>query len=219
MELDLHNKPHLIYNCDETGVSLDPKFGKVVAPKCFTPYIVSSGNKEQVTVMAAVSATGETVNPLVLFKGKKHLVAYSESAPEGWAVKFTPSGWMNSDTFSAWIQEVFLPHINRVRRPGEKVLLLLDGHKSHESLEALEFARQNDIEIFCLPPNMTHLIQPLDVSVFKPLKEHWRQVARKHCQSAMNQFNAVSKAAFCRLFKASWDNMAVNRKWIINGFR
>ena len=45
-----------------------------------------------------------------------------------------------------------------------------DGHHSHISLELLKVARSNDIHLVCLPPHVTHLIQPLDVSVFGPVK-------------------------------------------------
>ena len=34
----------------------------------------------------------------------------------------------------------------------------------------LQFAKQNGIIMFCLPPHTTHLSQPLDTCVFRPLK-------------------------------------------------
>ena len=50
------------------------------------------------------------------------------------------------------------------------VLLLVDGHKSHINFDVIDLCQKNGIILFCLPPHMTHL-QPLDVSVFKSLKD------------------------------------------------
>ena len=49
-------------------------------------------------------------------------------------------------------------------------LILLDGHHSHKTLGAVEFCRENGIELLTLPPHSTHKLQPLDRSYFKPLK-------------------------------------------------
>ena len=40
--------------------------------------------------------------------------------------------------------------------------------------ETIHFAKVHSIIIFCLPPDATHEAQPLDVSLFDPLKRHWR---------------------------------------------
>jgi hypothetical protein len=37
---------------------------------------------------------------------------------------------------------------------------------SHLSPDIIDVARQNRIELICLPPNSTHILQSLDVSVF-----------------------------------------------------
>ena len=39
-------------------------------------------------------------------------------------------------------------------------LLLLDGYGSHCTFEFLEHCNSNNIIIFCLPPHITHLLQP-----------------------------------------------------------
>lgn len=56
-----------------------------------------------------------------------------------------------------------------------KVLLLLDGHNSHKSLEALEYAKENAVVLFCFLAYCTHRVQPLDVEFFAPLQTYYRQ--------------------------------------------
>ena len=57
--------------------------------------------------------------------------------------------------------------------PARPVLLIQDGHTSHISIELIELARANDVCILCLPSHTTHLLQPLDVGVFKSFKTHF----------------------------------------------
>ena len=67
-----------------------------------------------------------------------------------------------------WLSTQFVKCI----QPSRPVLLLLDGDSSHYNLEAIKFAAENKIILFCLPPHATHVAQPLDVSFFGPLKKH-----------------------------------------------
>ena len=47
---------------DETGMPLDPKSWKVVAPKGMkNPSLISSGSKGRITVVGCVSATGVAI--------------------------------------------------------------------------------------------------------------------------------------------------------------
>ena len=41
-------------------------------------------------------------------------------------------------------------------------------------------ARANSIHLVCFPPHCTHIIQPLDVSVFGPVKAAWKSVLKMH---------------------------------------
>ena len=51
------------------------------------------------------------------------------------------------------------------------VILLTDGHKTHINIDVIDLCRENGIILFCLPPHTTHALQPLDVAVFKALKD------------------------------------------------
>lgn len=89
------------------------------------------------------------------------------TVPRGWKAFYTKSGWMNGETFAEWFEKCFVPFVNDKRSGNETAILLLDGHKSHESTQLLECAESNNIDIIMMPPNLTHLLQPMDVAVFK----------------------------------------------------
>ena len=79
------------------------------------------------------------------------------------------NGWMTGPIFLDWLRSLFLPSLSPDR---SAVLLVLDGHKSHISYEVLCLASDNRVHLLKLPPLLTHL-QPLDLSVFKPVKSAW----------------------------------------------
>ena len=109
------------------------------------------------------------------------------------------SGWIDSELFLVWLKKVFLKHVVS-QRP---ILLLIDGHKSHITLEAVDICRDSDIILFCLPPHTTHALQPLDVSVFKSLKDQYSKAIR--AVSFTKNFFIVSKREFSRVVKAPFE--------------
>ena len=47
--------------------------------------------------------------------------------------------------------------------------LLGDNLSSHISPNVIKACEEKEIKFVCLPPNSTHITQPLDVAFFKPL--------------------------------------------------
>ena len=121
-------KPGQIFNCDETGFPLDHKTGKVVTRRGQKhTYTITSGNKTQITVMACVSAAGYALPHMVIFDRKGLNPDWTEGEVPGTRYGLNESGWIDSNLFDGWYQEVFLTFIPAVR----PVILLLDGHSSH----------------------------------------------------------------------------------------
>ena len=63
------------------------------------------------------------------------------------------------------------------------LLLLLDGHSSHYNLDAVTMARENEVIIFTLVPHTMHEMQPLDTTVFGPLKRSWQEACHDFIQA------------------------------------
>lgn len=88
------------------------------------------------------------------------------------------NGWMCGSTFYEYIANVFLLWLNKQDIP-KPIILFLDGHCSHMTIQVSDLCVENGIELLALYPNSTHFLQPMDVSVFRPLKISWRKVVRK----------------------------------------
>jgi hypothetical protein len=57
-----------------------------------------------------------------------------------------------------------------------KHLLVLDGHGSHVTLEAIKHAQEFGLNTITLPSHMSHALQPLNVFCFKPFKTTFKKV-------------------------------------------
>lgn len=65
-----------------------------------------------------------------------------------------------------------LEHIKKFTKCNldDKILIVMDNHESHCSLDAIIFAKENGIGLVTIPPHCTHRLQPLDVSIMGPCK-------------------------------------------------
>ena len=59
-------------------------------------------------------------------------------------------------------------------------LLIFDGHATHSTIPSLKKLEELKFKIFCLPSNSTHLLQPLDLAVFKSFKASWSYYCHEH---------------------------------------
>mgnify|MGYP000094216738 CR=1 FL=1 len=65
---------------------------------------------------------------------------------------------------------------------------------------------KNGVELLLLPPHTTHALQPLDVSIFKPLKVFYNQHATAWQHG--NPDKVISKVVFGGIFKKAWNDAA-----------
>ena len=82
------------------------------------------------------------------------------------------------------------------RDSSEPILILYDGHRSHFSLDLIEWAKTNNMIRFVLPPHCSHMLQPMDVGCFGPLQIKYNQ----ECQTfSRSNVRMVSRYDVCAL--------------------
>jgi len=77
---------------------------------------------------------------------------------------YSDKGWVTTELFELWLSDHFLKHVVSVC----PLLLLLNGHSTHNQPEVVRLARGKNVEMPCLSPHTTHKAQSLDCSVFHP---------------------------------------------------
>ena len=88
--------PNRIFNADESGISVCPKSKKVISlTGSKHVYSLSSGSRQQVTLLACISATGQYLPPSLIYPYKRDPTF---NALEGFKEAFfnkSDNGWIN----------------------------------------------------------------------------------------------------------------------------
>ena len=165
-----------IWNIDETGCQASQEgLTKVFAKRGIKGvYKVVPAERKWLSVLTAINASGQWISNYYIFKGVRKLRNYVIKCEKGAMQGMQKKGWMDSFHFMEWMDHF----INRIKEGGvppiERHLLILDGHKSHLSLEVLQKAKANGIDMISLPSHTSHELQPLDKACFKPFKVAFR---------------------------------------------
>lgn len=175
MEKIQHN-PARLFNCDETGLTIvQHKHPRIVGKKGKKQIgaITSAERGSLLTTVMCFSAAGQYVPPFIIFPRKNMKIELMNGTPPGCQYACHISGWIQQDIFVQWLR-----HFINYTKPSSEdpVVLILDGHYSHtRNLEVINVARENFVNIVCLPPHSTHRMQPLDVAFMSPFKTFYAQ--------------------------------------------
>ncbi|XP_039314369.1 tigger transposable element-derived protein 1-like [Solenopsis invicta] len=205
-----------VFNCDESAFYLCPKGERVLVKKGDKAVynFTQNDEKECLTVLFTTNAMGALVSPMIVFPYERIPYSISQSIPLDWSIGKSENGWMTAETFYEYISNIFEPWLtaHNIERP---VILYVDGHSSHMTLPVAQFCMDHQIELIALFPNATHLIQPLDVALFRTLKSSWRNCVNDW--RVQNQRN-LRREDFGPLLKIAIEGVELPRV-MSNGFR
>ena len=207
-----------IYNFDETGFVMGQISSEMVvttSDRRGRPRAAQQGNREWVTVIQGIGATGYALPPYIIVAGQNHLSSwyYDSPLPHDWVIAVTKNGWTTNERGVDWIQH-FDRH-TKSRTKGVYRLLILDGHESHHSTDFEEYCKENNIVTLCMPAHSSHKLQPLDVGCFRALKRAYGKAIEDLMRAHITH---ISKEdffpAFYQAFQAS-----ITESNIQGGFR
>ena len=123
-------------------------------------------------------------------------------------------GWITFETlfeylvngFSDWLSE------NNITRP---VLVFCDWHETRANYFLAERLTSLGIVLIGLLPNTSHILQPLDVAVFGPMKRRWEQTASEWRRNHPD--NELRPRNFASVFLPFY-NEILKKENIISGF-
>ena len=157
-----------IGHADQTPLTFDLPAATTVAPKgSKTVSINTTGHeKDRFTVMLACTADGGKLPPFIIFKRKT--LPKGVTWPKGVIVRCQDHGWMDNDLMIDWVRNIW------GKLPGglrQKSLLVLDAFRCHKS-DYIKTLLKEDYRstLTIIPGGMTSILQPLDISVNKPMK-------------------------------------------------
>ena len=177
--------PDLIFNWDQTPVHYVPT-GQWTMNRCKEKIIpiAKSDDKRQITAVLAVTLNGEYLPPQVIYEGKTTRCHPKVSFPEEWDIWHSTNHWSNENTMKRYIENIIVPFICRKRESlklqnDHPALALFDSFRGQTTPAILSLLESHNIIPVQIPANCTDKLQPLDVSINKPVKNEMK----KHFQT------------------------------------
>ncbi len=203
--------PSLIFNFDETFLSPGDIRIKFVCradgPRPIKK-IVKLG--KHITLALCVSADGSHLKtlcilPLVNLPDFKSMNA--GELEEKFMYSGQPAGWENAEIFQLWIEQCFVPTVERIRQQfgtGESpALLIVDGHGSRDNPDIEKLLKQHDIDMLVIPAHSSHILQPLDLTVTGIFKHELGKLFRPNFDESLeSQRIRLLRAADLALYSA-----------------
>lgn len=206
-----------IYNMDETSFVSKHQSKSVVAVRgSSSVWTKVPETSSHLSVVAAVGAEGRAIPPLFVVPGKRvSRTSLDGCSIDGAGVITAEKGFVNAKIFELWIDH-FVDNVpEHVPRP---LLLICDGCPSHLSAAVANRCEQRGVVLKLLPPNATHLVQPLDVAVCRGFKREVSKLLRQLLRASAYQ--SVSRKEVVAVASAAYKSKIIgNPSAAINGFR
>ncbi len=140
--------PELIFNWDQTGISLVPGSSWTMELKGSKRVeIAGSGDKRQITALLCGTMAGEFLPPQLIYQGKTSACLPKHKFPSNWHITCTPNHWSNENKMIEYINLIFIPYVEQKRKElelskNQAALALFCGDKcGKHSLNQLYLAR------------------------------------------------------------------------------
>jgi hypothetical protein len=202
--------PSNIWNYDETNLSDEPGQKRVITKRgCKYPERIINSTKSCTSLMFCGNAEGETLPPYVVYKAESLWSTWMEHGPPQARYNRSRSGWFDTQCFEDWFFSLLLPRLRK--GDGSKHVLIGDNLSSHLNVAVLEACKQNNISFVALPPNSTHLTQPLDVAFFRPMKIAWKKLLTDWKEKGKGRrLPSIPKDEFPKLLNALMEKLKTN---------
>ena len=222
-----HVEARHIYNMDEKGFMLGIVsrsrriFSKASYEGIRRRTTIQDGSRQWITLLACICADGSCLEPALIYQSA------SGSIQDTWLqaldpdihqirISSSPSGWTNNEIGLAWLQQVF-DRSTKAKARSSYRLLVLDGHGSHVTMDFIKYCDEHKILLAVYPPHSTHTLQPLDVSMFKPLSTAYSNEVSAFMDRSQG-LTSMSKRDFLPLFQAAWQ-ASFKETTILNAFK
>ena len=169
-----------LYNMDQTCLPVELLPSKIISKRGskFVSLKRKGQTKEKVSGFLFARADGKRCTAMIVYKGAPKGLIYKEVNKfnnENLVCVTQKKAWCDNDVMTQWIEKVW-----KKETPNHRKLLILDNYTVHEQCKEL-LAYSPQIKVIFLPANSTRLLQPLDLTVNKLIKNNLRDLwVKKH---------------------------------------
>ena len=144
---------------------------KIISPReCTRPAIAQIIEKgEHITLALTICGDGSSLSPILILP-LKTLPKLPTSLPFKFLITGAKEGWITGSIMHRWAEDVLKNAVEERRKliglEDAPCLLIIDNHSSRQNPEFLATLERLNVDVFFLPPNCTHILQPLDLMLF-----------------------------------------------------
>jgi len=198
------SKEELIYiNFDEVHVPYDlsSDYSLHFAGEKDVDVITPGDNKAGTTLMPCNASSGECFPPLIIFpysyaeKSNRKFPKKFErfmNLTSPYMIRFSSTGFNKEFILQEYIEKIILPW---QLRKGKQIVLLVDQAGCHTSIAFKNFLDKQRLFYLFLPAGCTHIFQPLDVTINRPLKAEIRKFYLSWLEKQVARTNVYKIAA------------------------
>lgn len=209
-----------IVNMDQSGISFKKMVGRSLRKgfrdnskgnkSTVQNTLSAKGNLDRVTLMPVVAAHGSAFTPCVIYPGKQPHFRKVRGRFETLGdvlmkshLYYNEHSAANSEIIYDWGKK-FVEETQYIREDGKYMLLILDGYGAHIQYPFLKYMRDNRVVVIALPAHTSHVLQPLDVTVFNAYKSFLQEELHRAARivTKLNAFTVAAciSNAYCKAF-------------------
>ncbi|KAJ0177675.1 hypothetical protein K1T71_006548 [Dendrolimus kikuchii] len=140
-----------------------------------------------------MNVAGHFIPPAFIYPRKRPSPELLAGGPTQSVCMLSDCGYVTPKLFVEWLHH-FKDHVHASEL--DPVLLILDNHSSHISLEGVKYAQEHHIVILTIPSHSSHKLQPLDIAIHSHLKNKYAEECAKwisqHPGRHITQFQVAS---------------------------
>jgi hypothetical protein len=217
-----------IANMDEIPMYFDVPGNKTYDFKRVQTVKIKTTGKEKLrfTLVLCIFSDGRITDAMIIFKNLKNppRPAKGETWPNDVFVTASKGGSMSEELMRLWIQKVWAKRRGFFSNATGRTLLVMDAHRAHTTAGIRNNLKRNyKTDVSIIPGGMTPLLQPLDLSVNRPVKAIFSKKWTNWMASATEQYNQTGlKPKVTYTMIVNWVHDVINQldpQIIINSFR
>ena len=211
--------PSLIMNFDQTPLKYAPVSSQTLAKKNVKTVAISGLSYRQgLTATFGVTFSNQFLPMQLVYGGKTEASYPKVKFSSSFSLSANPKHFSNTAELLKLINEVIVPYVDEQRKTlgdaNQAALLIIDVFRGQMTDPVLEALKENKIILVKIPPNMTHIYQPLDLTVNRSTKaffkrkftEWYSQEIHKQLEEGkkIDQVDVVLRLSVLKPLHAKW---------------
>jgi transposase-like protein len=220
-----HYRPEMVINIDQTAIYHGSTRRRTFNQRgSRTVRVLENPNASvRSTALLGVTLAGTKLKPLVIFKGKRgatiarQIKAGRHDLPIQLEYAVQDNAWADELVMLDYARTCLGPYVHE--REG-RALLILDTYAAHMTARFRSVLAEKNIDPLYIPGGLTPVLQPLDISVNKAVKDRIRDAYSRWARNTFNSETGLSKPSrkdIAEWLLYAWEG--IRQETILSGFR